>query len=231
MEKEGYSVPTAPNLARLRADRPISQPPPPAAAPKAPARSAPVKPLGKKAAQWAAESFAKQPTDPAKEQQSQAKLWNQIMGYRRNWPDLDHNKKVNADSPSAVMAREISSVQAQKGDERAIANAQLIYVMALNCAPNIASVWNPVVPYPMQLQLEPSKVRKESQRMVYQEGFMRDELTEITILYPWLFRPGPEMRLLVGSFQFLQMCSNGAGMTAAMGTSTPMSFKKGDDDL
>lgn len=143
----------------------------------------------------AAKDLCKNPMNEKDEE----RIWKQIAGYRRMFPELDHNYRVMPDSSIKEKLAELRCVQEQLGDASAFKAAKLLLTMS--CAGlamgNKLVPMNPLGP-PVVIDKLPTEMK---QRIEGPEAFLNSELKELTILYPWLFRPGPELRTLIGIYQ------------------------------
>lgn len=203
MGDQGYTLPETPRASSMRADTP----PPTSAGPKRKVswnekgkekvKAAPRK-VTKEAAAYgmeAAKALSKNPLSEAEEE----RIWNQIASYRRVFPELSHNYKINPDSAAKDKLGELKSVQSQLSDETAFKAAKLM--LTTGCS--MLALGNQMMP--MHPVGEPAQINKLPMVMKDMvngpEEFLNSELKELTILYPWLFRPGPELRVLLGIYQ------------------------------
>lgn len=126
-------------------------------------------------------------------------IWRQIAGYRRMFPDLSHNYKVNPESSLSEKLGELRSVQDQLADSTALYAVQhlLLAGCSLIALANTAIPTNPLG-NPRAINKLPMRIK---QKMDGPAQFLVTEMKELTILYPWLFRPGPELRILLGIWE------------------------------
>lgn len=208
MASQPYEVKMDPSLAALGADRVKPALKRGAKSPATPRAAAPTsKTLGKKATEFVVKELLQGGKASAKEDQ-EAKdrhaTWEFICGYKRLFKDLEHNRKVTEESPLPVLKKELGSLQGQLSDRAALSNAKAMFVFTMTGLHMINSAipMHPIGPVELSRNLP-----VVATKMIYdpEKPFLESELKEITILYPWLFRPGPEMRILMGMYQMWQM--------------------------
>lgn len=202
MEKTGYQIKTAPSLTNMAASKPAPTTPKktilksPATSPKTP-RAAASKPLSKEATQYALSALnpRKKEDDP----QKCAKVWGQIEGYKRNFKHLNlaFNQRVTADSCLADLNGELLNIQNQMGDSKAVDTIRHLYCTLLDLFAKTTVVANPL---DLKIQTLPQKAKTR----VFNDGFLSQELTELSILYPEICRPGPLLTVFLQTLTLIR---------------------------
>lgn len=202
-EKEKEYVKMAPSVSSLRADQAAKGAPKPKTPSRAPARAAKPKPISKAAMDYAMSHLPQTASEAEKNARLSAQKWETVCAYRRQYrnlqPPLVMDESLGPGAHPHALDAEIRSYQQQKGDSKAVEKAQAMYVAGLGLIEKLAGR------FPVGGRLQ-GRLARTGARKVFLEGLAIDELTEITILYPWLFRQGPELNLLMITWQLIQSC-------------------------
>lgn len=200
-----YQVKMAPSLAGLNSSKPAPATPKkgilksPATSPKPTPRAS--KPLSKDATEYALKAMnTRKDTDDPK---ACLRVWGQIQGYIRSFPDKDFNRNPNVgpNSSKADLDSELISLQHQMSDEKSVEAIKHIYCAVVGLFSQSTLVFNP-------LELRVQNLPQVAKHKVFNDGFLNQELTELSILYPELCRPGPLLSVLLQTMTLIRDVSS-----------------------
>jgi hypothetical protein len=204
-------IKTAPSLAGLSASKPAPSTPKkgilksPAASPKPAPRAAANKPLSKNATDYALKAMTtRKDTDDPKQC---LRVWGQIQGYQMNFRDreLQYNPNIGPNSALADLQGELESIQNQMSNEKSIEAIKHIYCAIIGLFSQTTLVFNP-------LDLKIQSLPQVTKQKVFNDGFLNQELTELSILYPELCRPGPLLSVFLQTLTLIRDVSSQEAM-------------------
>lgn len=205
-------------LASLMADKPApsAAPPPAAAAAKKAAaidklvaqaekKQAQAKPLSKEATKYAMESMLASGGIEAelegahKSDGENAKIYWKIQAYKRAFKDrLQFNTRVTRDSPTAVLQKELESVQNQLAHRNSVSSMKELYIVGGESLGTLLAMYNPT-------DFNVKGMGKAWHKWVEEDKMMDDEITEMAIKWGDYISQGPEIRSLIKLYQFVRL--------------------------
>jgi hypothetical protein len=202
-----------PRLSSLANNNPTKKASTPKPAPKtkAPPKE---KPLSKAAVKYAIENMPGNSSSPQNVEKELARLWGQVAGYKRLFPDLDYSQEPNQNAPSAVVKAFVDNLGAQLCEKAAVVNMKKLYCLLLD----LAAMGNTAMKNPLGLQV--NGVPKVMRHKILEEAFMDAEFKELAILHPEWCRPGPLVRLVIETLQVVKevhQTEAGRGMEESVG--------------
>ncbi len=205
-------IKSAPSLAGLNASKPAPSTPKkgilksPAASPKpAPRAASNNKPLSKGATEYALKAMgSRKETDDPKQC---LRVWGQIQGYLMNFrdKDLQFNPHIGPNSALADLQGELESLQHQMSNDKSIEAIKHIYCAIIGLFSQSTLVFNP-------LDLKIQNLPQVTKQKVFNDGFLNQELTELSILYPELCRPGPLLSVFLQTLTLIRDVSSQEAM-------------------